>query len=202
MADTSELDALIVRNIGDVEAALIRGRELGHSLIEEMGALIERERPDWSVALNLDDDVPLKFGPRSWLNRGENSANCQFHLNEFAGPGGDEEETWLSGLMNVGPAGVSIALYFWSDTFNKKKRWKQLALDRQSVISDLLERGFRQDSDQWLYLPLVLTPDDVALGFQTGDLDIALKPFGDIVSTIAASVPELETIIERDELVS
>ena len=65
-------------------------------------------------------------------------------------------------------------------------------------VEKLLEAGFRQDDDLWIYIPLVLHTDELAKGYEQGDLETALMPVSQIAEVIKSTLPQLEALIERD----
>lgn len=204
MADTSNLDALIARNITDIEAALAHARGLGHGLIEEIANILSAELGDvWLVEPDMeDDDTPLRVARRDWIGEGSKPWNGGYSLrfNEKAGPGELLDETWFSVLMNAGPNDARIAVYFWSQTFGPKRRWARLVDDQRLVIDKLLTAGFEQDSDGWLYLPFKLDRDLVAKGYEDGDMNAALMPAKDLAEIVKSASEQLEAVIERDRV--
>ncbi|MDK2767902.1 MAG: hypothetical protein KYX69_09305 [Sphingomonas sp.] len=201
MADTSELDALIVRNIGDVEAALLRAYDIGDEVVEAIGSAIRLGLDDtWEVAVEVDDNPPIRFSKRAWLDGQPQSLSGAYHfsLSEKNGAGGETDETWLMTLLGDGPNGSSAVLYLWSDTFHAKRRWKKLLDDQSDLIDRLLDAGFRQDSDQWLYLPVAIDGEALANGFEIGDLSAAMAPVTDALGIIQSGMPDIEALIERN----
>lgn len=201
MADTSELDALIVRNIGDLESALLRAYEIGDVLVEVIGEAIQANLgASWEVHVDVDDDTPIRFARREWLNSETPSVVGAYHfsLSDKDGPGGDTDQTWLMTLLGGGPNGSSAVLYLWSQTFYAKRRWKKLLDDQSNLIDRLLNAGFRQDSDQWLYLPIAIDGEALANGFETGDLFAAMGPVIEALGTIQSAMPDIEALIDRD----
>ena len=201
MTDTSVLDALVTRNIGDIEGALLHARNLGHELLEEIAARLRRDlREGWEAEADLDDDGnPVKFAKTSWRDPDASLGDgYTFKFNEKPGPNEEVDETWFSTLLNAGPNGASIAIYLWSDTFWAKRRWRKLVQQEAETVEKLLEAGFRQDDDLWIYIPLVLHTDELAKGYEQGDLETALMPVSQIAEVIRSVLPQLEDLIERD----
>ncbi len=201
MADTSELDALIIRNIGDVEAALLRAYEIGDETIEAIGAAIRSGLDEaWKVVVDVNDDTPIRFARRIWIGGETSSLSGSYHfsLSDKNGPGGDTDHTWLCSLLGIGPEGSSAVLYFWSDSFGAKRRWKKLADDQSKLIDKLLDAGFRQDDKQWLYVPVTIDAEALAKAFEEGDLSTAMAPVAAALGVIEAAMPSIEALIERD----
>ncbi|MDF2603052.1 hypothetical protein [Sphingomonas sp.] len=201
MADTSELDALIVRNISDVEAALLRAFEIGDEVIEEIGNVLRSMLGDaWEVIVDGKDDTPIRFARRGWLGGNTPVLARSYHISLTGkeGPSGDTDQSWLMTLLGNGPKGSSAVFYLWSDKFYTKRRWKKLLDDKADRIKKLLDAGFRQDENQWLYLPLLIDSEELANGLEVGDLSRAMAPVSEAISIIQAVVPEIEALIERD----
>tara|TARA_B100001179_G_scaffold229057_1_gene214120 strand:+ start:448 stop:1065 length:618 start_codon:yes stop_codon:yes gene_type:complete len=201
MTDTSVLDALVTRNIGDIEGALLHARKLGHELLDEIAARLRQDLGEgWEAEADLEDDGnPVKFAKTSWREPDASLGDGYvFNFNEKPGPNEETDETWFSTLLNAGPNGASIAIYLWSDTFWAKRRWRKLVQQEAKTVEKLLEAGFRQDDDLWIYIPLVLHTDELAKGYEQGDLETALMPVSQIAEVIKSTLPQLEALIERD----
>ena len=202
MTDTTRLDALVTRNISDIESALAHARELGHQLIEDIADVLRAELGDaWLVETDTDDDdLPLQLARRDWLGESVKpwKGAYSFNFNEKTGPGDEYDETWFSTVMNAGPNGAAIAVYFWSPTFGPKRRWGRLIEKQRPIVDVLLDAGFEQDSDGWLYLPFALDPELVAAGYEADDLSLPLNAAKDLAQTISSVSKELNLIIKFD----
>lgn len=201
MADTADLDALVTRNIGDIEAALNHAHQLGHSLIEQIEAiLVEDLGAEWHVESDVDDDSPLWMSKQSWFDEGKptrkNSYRLQFDQEE--GPGGDDEWTWFSTMLGAGPNGARIRVYFWSSSFSTNKRWSKIMAGHDDQLARLVGAGFETDATDRLYIPFALDAEVLAKAYETGNLDDAMQPAHDLVRTIKASADDLSALIERD----
>lgn len=204
MAETTDLNALVARNIGDIEAAYAHAVELGSSLLEAIAVVLREELGDaWHVEVDdEDDDDPLWFTRRDWLGTDGKSASdrYRFIFNMKTGPGGEYDDTWLSSLLNAGPHGASVAVYFSASSFGGKRRWSRLVEDQKVAVAMLLDAGFKQDSDKWIYFPFRLDPDLVVKGYEAGDMPIALKPASDFAAIIGSAVEALEALVARDRV--
>jgi len=204
LADTSDLNALVTRNIGDIEAAYTHAVELGASLMEDIADILRAELGDsWHVVVDVDNEnVPLWFARRDWLGNDSRSDRDRysFNFNMKAGPGDEYDHTWLASLMNTGPEGASVAVYFWASTFNGKRRWIRLLEEQKGLVENLVKVGFKQDTDRWLYLPFALDSALLAKGYEAGDITAALKPARDLASVICGTIKQLETLVVRDRV--
>lgn len=204
MAQTPDLNALVTRNIGDIEAAYTHAEELGSSLLEAIADVLREELGDaWHVEVDVDnEDVPLWFARRDWLGNDSRSDRDRYSFNfrMKAGPGGEYDYTWLASLMNAGPEGASVVVYFWAATFNGKRRWIRLLEEEKGLVENLVEAGFKQDTDRWLYLPFALDTELLAEGYEAGHITAALKPARDMASVICGTIKQLETLVVRDRV--
>lgn len=202
MPDNSALSALVVRNIGDIEAALTHAQEvIDERLFQDIGDAIAARfaDSDWFVSAEVEDKE-IWFSPGNWRPADvlPEDAPYWFHLEGQDGPGGGEEYSWLAAFLAAGPEGASVALVLNGTTFKSAKRWKALAKSNTDLIARLIDAGFRQNDAQRLYLPLHLDADVLAAGFEDDDLTTALKPLQDALDVIEAARQDLDALIAYD----
>lgn len=204
MAEVADLNALVTRNIGDIEAAYTHAEELGSSLLEAIADVLTEELGDaWHVEVDIDNEqTPLWFARRDWLGNDSRSDRDRysFNFNMKTGPGGEYDYTWLASLLNAGPEGASVAVYFWAATFNGKRRWIRLLEEQKGLVENLVEAGFKQDADRRLYLPFALDAELLAKCYEAGDITAALKPARDLASAVCGTIKQLEALVVRDRV--
>ena len=114
------------------------------------------------------------------------------------GPGGDTEETWLSTLLGAGPNGARAIIYFWANSFNTNKRWAKITEGQGDRLHRLAAAGFETDSRGRLYIPFTLDIEELAKGYETGDLESSLQRARELGATIRTSAADLNALVERD----
>ena len=201
MADTADLDALVIRNIGDIEAALIHARELETGLLEAVESiLVDELGPTWHVEYDPDDDYPLWLTHSDWIEEGTPARKNSYRLQmeEKDGPDGVTEGTWLSTFLRTGPHGARAIIYFWANSFNTNKRWAKITEGQSDRLQRLAAAGFETDSRGRLYIPFSLDMEELAKGYETGDLESALHRARELGAIIRTSAADLDALVERD----
>lgn len=201
MNDSAELDAIVTRNIGDIEAAISHARELQDALFEQLERVLSGELGEaWAVEYDDDHDYPIVIRHEGWAEReaGSRSKGYRLQLEEIEGPNDETDETWFSTMMGAGPNGAQSVFFFWHENFNPKKRWDRISEGSADVIDRLKKSGFAPNQRGRLYLPFKLDRDLLALGYETGDMSAAMQAARDLAATIHACKDDLVALIERD----
>ena len=195
-----ELSGLVVRNIGDLEAAVVHARELDQRLFTAIGEGVKEQLADTDFhAHAIGDEEYVWFAPRSWLKNTTKDveADYWFELLELPGPGDKFEETWIAQFANVGPHSAETGIWFCGSAL-KARRWKSLLARGDAIVARLMDAGFRQDPDQRIYFPLRLDLEELAKGFEDDDLTAALRPLRDAVATIMKCIDDFEALVALD----
>ncbi|MEA1071725.1 hypothetical protein [Sphingomonas sp. LY160] len=201
MANTGELSALVVRNIGDIEEAIAHTlAKIDARIFEEVGREIEERlgARNWFVYANVEDR-DIFFAHRLWIPSGVKPYDTPywFKLDEQVSASGGTNETWLSEFLRVGPEDAAVALILRGTTI-KPQRWKALIKANADLIERLVDTGFKLDDDQRLTLPILLEAETLAIGFESDDLSEALQPLRDALDVIEAARDDLDALISRD----
>lgn len=195
MSDTKTLNALVIRNIADIEAAITQAQQ-------EIGPVIWREAAktakavcddEWTVLIDEDDDE-LRLADRTWMIHGARKPKADFsiRLYERVRPDGDGENSWLATFVAGGPNGAMMA--FWIEqTIVTPSAWKKLVKTSDGIIADLRALGFSidDDDDRRVFVPVVLDREALARAFETDDFDEVMRPVATAVSNVMAAVPVL-----------
>lgn len=201
MSDSTELDVIVTRNIGDIEAALLHARELEDALFEQLEGAISEDLGDaWKVVYDTDHDHPLVIQHIDWANGegGSRSKGYRLQLEEIEGPNDETDETWFSTMMGAGPNGAQSVFFFWHENFHTKKRWDGISEGSADVIDRLKKAGLVPSQRGRLYLPFKLDRDLLAEGYGVGDMSAAMQAARDLATTILACKDDLAVLIERD----
>lgn len=195
MTDQPELDALIVRNIGDIGAAANRAKlTLDPRLWTEAGAVLKGVAAANGWLGHADGDAEEAWlSHEDWLTTEDDSEDPPFYLtmNERAEPGAPAEWTWLASFTGAWPNRGSMGLFVADDRL-KPGAWKRQLRSAEDIVGDLVERGFRYDGSTGdLYVPFLVEADLLAMAFEDDAFDVALRPLADAVSMACDAQAEL-----------
>ena len=195
MPETKTLDALVIRNIADIEAAIVHAQlEIGPVIWREAAKTAQTLcEGDWTVVVDADDDE-LRLADRSWMTHGTRKPKADFsiRLYERVPRDGDGENTWLATFVASGPNGATMA--FWIEqTIATPSVWRKLVKTSEGIVAELRALGFSidDDDDRRLYLPVVLDREALARAFETDDFDEVMKPVATAVGNVMAAAPVL-----------
>lgn len=201
MNDTAELDAIVARNIGDIEAALLHARQLEDALFQQLEDAIADELGDaWHVEYDEDHDFPIVIQHQSWAEQeaGSRGKGYRLQLEEMEGANDETDETWFSTMMGAGPNGAQSVLFFWHENFNTNKRWGRICDGSEDAIDRLEKAGFVPNYRGRLYLPFKLDRDLLVRGYETGDMSEAMQAARDLAAIIRTCEDDLIALIKRD----
>jgi hypothetical protein len=201
MTDTTKLDALIVRNIADIEAAFNRvnndmetvlARETANIFHEKIGSLgWEGDSVDEFV------DGNLWLAPIEWRLADTASDEFDLYINfGFHAGINDFEGTWLAHFAGINGAGLQLELT--SDTM-KRKDWQTLLKREvgQKAIAALKAKGFATELKNAVPLTLKVKFDqeELAKAFEEEDFTEALEPLSKAIDTIAGLRVVLDDLV-------
>jgi len=201
MADHAELDALVIRNIGDISAAMKHADEvLSPRVWEEVGkALVNACEPSTHYAFADGEDEDVWLADRSWLALDTLSTSPEpdffLGLDERTSLGGEGENSWLASFTGSGPNGATVAL--WVDqNIVGKARWKKIVRSANDLIGELRTAGFDvvEDDDRKLCIPVLFNRDALAAAFSSEDFASAMQPLIDAVRKAITATPLLERL--------
>lgn len=201
MADQAELDALVIRNIGDIEAAMKHAIEvLDPRVWEEVGkALVGACEPRTHYASADAEGREVWLADRSWLVSNSLStdpdADFWLGLDQRTSLGGEGENSWLASFTASGPNGATVAL--WVDQkIVGKPRWKKIVRSADDLIEELHAAGFDvvEDDDRKLCIPVSFERDALVAAFTSEDFVSAMRPLTDAVHKAITATPLLERL--------
>lgn len=201
MAVHAELDTLVIRNIGDIEAAMKHAVEvLGPRLWDEVGkAVIGGCEASNHYASAKSEDEEVWLADRSWLVQDTLSANADadfwLALDERTGLGGEGEGSWLASFTASGPNGATVALWVHQNIVGVG-RWKKIVRSADDVIDELRAAGFDvvEDDDRRLCIPVMLDREAVATAFSSEDFVVAMQPLTEAVRKAITATPLLDRL--------
>lgn len=195
MSDTKTLDALVIRNIADIEAAIKHAQDVIGPRIWEEAAKTAQDNcgDDWTVEFDTDDNE-LRLADQTWLvsSGRKRKADFSIRLYERILPDGDGENSWLATFVASGPNGATMA--FWVEqSIVTASVWKKLVRTSDGIVAELRSLGFSidDDDDRRLYVPVVLDRETLARAFETDDFDEVMKPVATGVTNVMSAAPVL-----------
>ncbi len=195
---TDDLDALIVRNLRDLDAACKRLEfEIQPRIAKTMNTIVSSwaEQNNWMGRYDWWGEGELWIAPRDWKPK-EAPA---FYLD--LGPGDDEGETpqydyfWLTRLC--GSSGNGLICLRWYDFQNlnaKKLEWKKFI---KSYVTKIQQTGFSYEDQTALFAsaPIIIDAEELAKSIVDDTLDQALKPFQKALDNLMAAKPAFDEMI-------
>ena len=199
MSDTRLLNALVIRNIADIEAAMKHAQErIGPRIWEEASRVMQAacEARDWTSFADIKDE-DVWIADRAWLMPDQRKPKADFFLglDERTSGNNDGENSWLATFVASGPNGATMA--FWLDQrILGAGAWKKLVKSNDGIVADLRGLGFSvdDDDDRRLYLPVVLDWEQLARAFETDDFDAVMEPVGTAVGNALVAADVLERL--------
>lgn len=201
MSGTAELDALVIRNIAEIEAAMKHAiEEIGPRIWSNVAeAMTETCDIDGWIAVPDGEDEDVWFAEREWLLPDQRKPKADFWLglDERVAGGNEGENSWLATFVASGPNGATTA--FWIDQrIVGKGAWKKLIKANDVIVASLRDCGFSldEDDDRRLCLPFVLDRELLATAFESGDFDEVMRPAASAVAMGMSAAPHLRRLRE------
>lgn len=197
MSETANLSALVIRNIGDLTAAIKHASEvIEPRMWQEMGGVLQRTLPADTWYVNVTDEE-LWFADRQWPQPDLTlpATNYWLQLAERTQPGGESETSWLATFTGSGPSGAYLSLVFGQDLLGPGA-WKKLLTTGGDYIAALEASGFRRDpGNGQLYMPVPIDNDALARAFEEDDFDQALAPLDHVIAAVSRSRGALAALV-------
>jgi hypothetical protein len=198
LSETANLSALVIRNIGDLAAAMKQASEVIEPRVwQELGARLKKELPADTWHVNVADE-DLWFADRQWSGPelALPGVNFWLALGECVQPGRDAEDTWLPVFTGSGPAGAHLALFFEQKLVGTGA-WKKLLKAGGDHLAALEASGFRRDpGNSQLYMPVLIDNDALARAFEEEDFDEVLEPLTKVIAAVSRSRRALAAFVE------
>jgi hypothetical protein len=198
---TKELDALVIRNIADIEAAMNHAKnEIGPRIWEQV-AQVTQETCDAQAWLAFSDvaNDDVWFAHQSWLMADQRKPRADFWigLDERLSETGEDENSWVATFVASGPNGATMAFWLKQQILGAGA-WKKLVKANHALVAELRGLGFAvdDDDDRRLYLPVVLDRELLARSFETEDFDVVMEPARIAVANATKAAPVLVRLRE------
>jgi hypothetical protein len=197
IVDKARLNALIVRNIADIEAAYAKANdEIKTELEEATDAIFQKVakmRDGWKTA-NSNTLESCWLAPIEWKsNDDEETDSYDLYLGLYPVFGTDD--TWLSRFANE--RSDKCAIFIWSHLLSDNKLRKlSRSTEFEHLAEQLLPFGFTYDKKGgWTALMISIDQEKLALGFENEDISSALEPIERALENIIKARPILDKIV-------
>ena len=202
MSEENKLNAMIVRNIDDIDAAYSRAtNEIETALTREVAAIFSEaaKSESWEGS---DDDASLDelwLAPAEWWSEGQDDEDEEYDLFLTLGYDGKADLTWLATFLGSGDLRLGI---FLDSNALTESRWRKLvrSLD-PGLINKLAAAGFSVDASKgFIALYVKIDKEALAKGFEDGDIAESLGPIADALAQAVKARPvldELGTLVRK-----
>jgi len=203
MAD-ADLDGLIIDNLADLDAAVLRiWFNLEPAISEAMGEVIGEFRRetgwDGDKEINWDDDG-CWLAPNDWLAAADGAGKpykCEFTLDYGLGDSGDQEEGqdvfWLTRMLGISDGRLGFR---WSRNNVKKRPWRRLVGEQSNEVRALRAKGFEYEEDEGsFYLPVKILQAELAAAVKDETPKSALEPLRGKLMALLDAKPEFDALL-------
>jgi len=201
MAELEELDALIIRNIGDIEAAIKRAATIENRLLSESADAMEAVRAahDWDGGLDPEQKAALWIAPKSWrLGQSSRAGRTHFAFFDFGvvdGPEGNNDAGGIASLLGVSPT-ASFWVVACTINYLSSRQAKSLYTENVKTFDDLLLLGFQYNSkEQFFSVNVLLDQEYVAKAVLSDDFSDAMKPLASALKQIEVAFPLFDHLV-------
>ena len=197
---STELDALIIENLVDLDRAAKRINNIECRLYASLTKLVEdwSRRHGWQGRFEYPEGEDWEYldiwlAPAEWYTSSSGAdatPDCEFALD--VGPGDSEQgepgEAWhyLTRLCGLEGGQVGFRLNKPATLKNKTKQWKALVDQFRDQIS---AAGFIVDSKPSFFLSFCIDPAALVAAVRADDLDPALAPVSVALEALRAAQP-------------
>jgi hypothetical protein len=195
MSEQTVLAALIVRNIGDIEAAINMASDLlDKQFFKEVVQAAAQRATDTPWHVQYDEDKwEIKLTRNEWITNNEDDFWLQF--SELPGPNEESDTTWIAVATRTGPNGATLGLSFQHRPITPA-RLRILLNNHPPLVTSLSERGFKRDeSGRQLFIPVTIDREELAQAFENDDFDTALEPIRVVVTTVQEAEQKLDELV-------
>lgn len=195
------LDALLVDNVADIEAAVayIKGT-IDPLLWQGAAEVLEKESRPWGRIGNFDPDGKdsLWIMPPDWVtdpSRGVKIREDAWFSLIVSEAGPDESETALANFLAVGGRGNGMVLSFQQEML-KGQKWKAVLARQEDAVQAIRDGGFMVEMREGLLeIPVLLKAEELSRALSEEDVSSALGPLRDAVARAIALKPRFDEIV-------
>jgi len=200
MTEASDLDALIVKHIGDLEAARRRIDEVvDPRLLREVSVIME----NWAAGLGWvhkfeDDEQSISVAPEDWIKRDKDGKINWwfpwFELSSIDADGDLVSASHLAEFLALEDSSTCKALSFCQDVLGKKV-WRNLLKKTAKEMQALRDLGFEVDDREGLVnFPVRLDLEVLKTSFEENDFEEALAPVSAALDRVRQAMPHFQLL--------
>ena len=203
-SETDALDALIVRNIVQVNAVWSRVQYgIGPRVLEAMDEAVKEwaDAQGWQGKFDSKEEW-LWFAPRDWMVSGPEGKQDGHYAYLQLATSGDEEGTesgdqdWLVTLLCAGVGSMGIRIFRGDDANIARPVWRRL-LATTEVVDAMVALGFVLEAREGSYfLRIPFEAAVLADGIEQNDLSTFLVPLKEALEKLPAVVAAMRPVMD------
>lgn len=197
--DDVKLAARVIRSIGQIEADFYHaaGPVSKRLMTEAVQLVAKTATPPWQV---IEAGLSAQIVCPEWkMARGVGTGDMWLELSELSVDEDDHDHSWVAAAVKAGPTQLCIELMFHAGLRDSSK----IVLRDDKSIAELSKLGFvRDENDLQFFIPIDISAELLAQGFEQNDLDAALTPVGKSLEKALAAKIELHKLLEGVRAVS
>jgi hypothetical protein len=204
---TEKLDALIVRNLSDLDAA---ARRLRYDIQARVGKAIDEiaeawtKKHSWDGVFGFDKDT-LKVAPRQWKvsnNQGDEEWLGWFELEAGLGDDWDSDDAtdsldffWLTRLCGAGRGIVGFRWHCGTEALGTTRpKWKKFIQGQIQRINKKTDFSYEDTGN--FFRPIQVETEKLAAAVEGDAIDMALQPIRDALDRLLIAEAEFDAILK------
>jgi hypothetical protein len=202
---TEKLDALIIRNLSDFDAAAIR---LGYEIQSKVGKAIDdlaeswAKRHSWEGKFDFDLNE-LAIAPPEWKWSNPEERLGYFAIEPGVGDDWDDDTQdtcvdyfWLTRLCRAGRGMLGFRWYYGADVIGATKpKWKKFVQGQIQRIEK--NTSFTYEETGRFFRPFRIDVEKLAAAFEEDDIDKALGPLREALDALPDAAQEFSLVLEN-----
>ncbi|MCV0386102.1 MAG: hypothetical protein K5821_06675 [Nitrobacter sp.] len=191
----NNLDALIAKNIGNLEASIRRIEEEIDPRINAAAwdALKSALKNEDFFFEDGDDPDESWFAPRSWIINEDSDPWFELSARD-----GSQLDTWLACYCEPRNEREAIGIQWYYNNLYVRD-YKAILETHKDDLKNIEAAGFRRDGND-IYLPIEFDQNAIAKGFAEGDLRDAMAPISRAVAALGEIMQSFQNL--RDAMVA
>ena len=200
MTENNSLDAMIVRNIHDIEAAYQRVNDQIETALTKGVAEIfahATEQSGWDGDSADVDFEKMWLAPKDWKSQSGDETSEEYDLYFCLSYSGEAELTWLSTF--VGAADLQLGLFLETDMLTGPA-WRRLikSAEMKDALMQITSKGFTVESANGeIVIYFKIDREKLACGFENDDLSEALEPIAAAMKMAIDARSVFEPLLKR-----
>lgn len=199
---TDKLDALIIRNLRDVDLAAKRidneiEPRIAKALDDIVGSWAKRHR--WDGAFGWEEDV-LRVMPPDWRSPDADEEKWFSYFKLYAGYGddfsgeGDQDYFWLTRFCGVGNGKICFRWEYGDALGATKPKWKRFV---QPYVQSIRKVGFEyEDGSGLFFIPVRVDAEKLASVIEENNIEEALQPVRAALDRLLSAKPQFDGMLK------